>query len=390
MTRLVLCAAVVLAACTTREATPPAPAGAAPAAARSAAGWVTIAPDSPMLARIRRAPAEVAEVPTDEIVSPGKIEVNPNRLSRVALPVAGRVTRVWVKIGDAVRAGDPLVSIQSPDGDAALSAYLGGKAGVAQAGAVQQKAQADFDRLSDLFAHDAVARKDVMSAESVLAQARAATAQAEAALQQARRRLEVFGLSPDDPMPQVVVKAPLSGKVLELSVVPGEYRTDTTTSVLTLADLQTVWVTSQVPENYIRFIQPGELVEINLMAYPGETFNGRVSRIADTVDPQSRTVKVQAEVQNPQGRFRPEMYGSIHHVEALTRRPTVPVTAVIQDGARMVVFVERTPGRFEEVDVTIGGRRGDRVGVLTRLSGGESVAVDGGMLLKGMVSGGQP
>ena len=76
----------------------------------------------------------------------------------------------------------------------------------------------DFDRLSDLFAHDAVARKDVMGAESALAQAKAATAQAEAALQQARRRLEVFGLSPDDPTPEVVVKAPLSGKVLELKI----------------------------------------------------------------------------------------------------------------------------------------------------------------------------
>ena len=85
---------------------------------------------------------------------------------------------------------------------------------------------------SDLFAHDAVARKDVMSAESLLAQAKAATEQAEAALQQARRRLDVYGLSPDNPMPEVVVKAPLSGKVLDLSVVPGEYRNDTTAAVL--------------------------------------------------------------------------------------------------------------------------------------------------------------
>ncbi len=69
--------------------------------------------------------------------------------------------------------------------------------------------------------------------------------------------------------------------------------------LMTIADLSTVWVTSQVPESYIRFVQVGERVEINLVAYPGETFEGRVSRIADTVDPQTRTVKVQAETGQP-------------------------------------------------------------------------------------------
>ena len=114
------------------------------------------------------------------------------------------------------------------------------------------------------------------------------------------RRLAVLGLTPGDFKQEVVLRAPLAGKVLELSVVPGEFRNDTSASVMTIADLSTVWVTSQVPESYIRFVQVGEHVEINLVAYPGETFQGRVSRIADTVDPQTRTVKVQAEMDNRQ------------------------------------------------------------------------------------------
>ena len=115
---------------------------------------------------------------------------------------------------------------------------------------------------------------------------------------------------------------------------------------MTIADLSTVWVTSQVPETYIRFVQVGERVEINLVAYPGETFDGRVSRIADTVDPQTRTVKVQAEMGNPQGRFRPEMFGSIHHIESTAMMTVIPFGAVVQDGNRTVVFVERAPGAF--------------------------------------------
>ena len=137
--------------------------------------------------------------------------------------------------------------------------------------------------------------------------------------------------------------------MLELSVVPGEFRNDTSASLMTIADLSTVWVTSQVPESYIRFVQVGERVEINLVAYPGETFEGRVSRIADTVDPQTRTVKVQAEMDNRQ-RPIPARDVRQHPPRRVDRehRRSFPVAAVVQDGDRAVVFVEQAPGHFEE------------------------------------------
>ena len=123
---------------------------------------------------------------------------------------------------------------------------------------------------------------------------------------------------------------------------------------MTIADLSTVWVSSQVPESYIRFVQLGEHVEINLVAYPGEIFEGKVSRIADTVDPQTRTVKVQAEVDNRHGRFRPEMYGSIHHVESTAPMTVIPFAAVVQDGNRARRVRGAVAGTFP------GARRVDR------------------------------
>jgi RND family efflux transporter MFP subunit len=146
-------------------------------------------------------------------------------------------------------------------------------------------------------------------------------------------------------------------------------------------------VTSQVPETYIRFVQVGERVEISLVAYPGETSSGRVSRIADTVDSQTRTVKVQAEMENPHGRFRPEMYGSIHHIESTATIPVIPAAAVVQDGDRTLVFVEETPGHFTERSVSIGKRAGNLVRVLNGVKPGDSIVVDGVMLLKGLVKG---
>jgi cobalt-zinc-cadmium efflux system membrane fusion protein len=346
---------------------------------------VTIPAGSPMLEQIRRERVSLRSLPTVEIVAPGKIETNPNRVSKVVLPVAGRITAVLVKTGDAVTKDQPLLTIQSPDADAAMSAYLSAKASEMQSDAALTKAKADLDRERDLFDHDAVAKKDVQAAESALAQAEAALEQARAAREQSRRRLTVLGLSPTGFEQQVAVRAPLSGKVLELSVVPGEFRNDTTAPLMTIADLSTVWVTSQVPESYIRFVQVGERVEIGLVAYPGEVFVGRVSRVSDTVDPQTRTVKVQAELENRGGRLRPEMFGSIHHIEATARVPVVPAGAVIHNGDQASLFVETAPGRFEQRKVTLGPPAGDVVRIVDGVSPGDSVVVDGAMLLQGML-----
>lgn len=375
------CVALAAAACSKKNVAPPV--GPAPDAA--APGTVSIAPDSPMLTQIKREVVATRELPTDELIAPGRIEANPNRVSKVVLPVGGRITAVMVKTGDAVARNQALLTIQSPDADAAMSAWLSAQAGVRQARAALIKANADTQRTSDLFAHDAIAKKEVLSADSALAQAQAAVEQAEAAQQQAVRRLAGLGLTPGEARPEVVLRSPLAGKVLELSVVPGEFRNDISAPVMTIADLSTVWVTSQVPESYIRFVQPGERVEISLVAYPGEIFEGRVSRIADTLDPQTRTVKVQAELPNRTGRFRPEMYGSIHHVEGTARMTVIPHAAVLQDGARTAVFVEQTPGHFVERDVSLGKRAGELVRVVSGVQPGEIVAVDGVMLLKGLV-----
>jgi len=379
----VLCVLTTLAVCvgcgSRHDGTidPQTPAAAAP-------GTVVIPADSPMLGQIRRAIVGTQELPTDDIVTPGKIEVNPNRVSKVLLPVPGRIVAVLVKTGDGVRKDQPLLSIDSPDADAAMTAFLSAEATVMQARTALSKATADSDRLADLFAHNAVAQKEVLNADSALAQARAALAQAQASQEQGQRRLAVLGLTPGNFKQQVVVTSPLAGKVLHLSVVPGEFRNDSTASVMTIADLSTVWVTSQVPESYIRFVQTGERVEISLVAYPGETFEGRVMRIADTVDPQTRTVKVQAVLKNPDGRFRPEMYGSIHHVESTASMTVIPYAALVQDGERTVVFVERAPGQFVERDVTVGKRAGDVVRIIDGVSPGDSIVVDGAMLLAGL------
>jgi membrane fusion protein, heavy metal efflux system len=346
------------------------------------AGEVILPADSPKLREIKVESVAFEETPSDEVGSPGKVEVNPNRVAHVLLPLQGRIARVFVKIGDAVRQGQTLVELESPDADLATSTCLQAAAALTQAKSAAAKSQADVDRTRDLFENNAVAKKDLLNAEAMQTQAKAAVEQAEAALEQSQRRLELLGLKPGAFGQHVAVKAPVSGKVLEMTIVPGEYRNDMSAPVLTIADLSTVWVTSDVPESSIRMVRNGERVDIELAAYPGEVFHGRVTQIADTVDPQTRTIKVRAEIQNAGGRLRPEMFARIRLVSSTQQRPVVPVAAVLQGESGTFVVREIAPGRFKETPVTLGSRLGEKVAVSKGLNSGDRVVTDGVLLVK--------
>jgi cobalt-zinc-cadmium efflux system membrane fusion protein len=206
--------------------------------------------------------------------------------------------------------------------------------------------------------------------------------QAIATVEQARRRLEILGVKSGQFGQRLTVRAPLSGKVLEMNIVPGEFRNDLSAPVITIADLSSVWITSGVPETSIRLIQLGERIDIELSAYPGETFRGRVTRIADTVDPQTRTIKVRAEIDNRRGQLRPEMFGRIRLVDHIAPVPVVPAAAVIQGEGQSYVFRETGAGSFAQTPVSLGGRAGERIAVTRGLSPGDRIVTDGVMLLK--------
>ena len=344
---------------------------------------VTLPPDSLQLAQLKIEPVHLGQIALDEVIAPGRIGIDPNRSSRLLLPVAGRVVAVRAKVGDAVEQGQPVLTVDSPDADAAVAAAIQAEAGERQARAAATKAEADLLRTSDLYEHHAVAQKDMLAAQNDQAQARAALETARAALQQARRKLELLELKhSSDARPVIQVRAPMSGKVLEVNVAPGEYRNDTGTPLMTIADLSRVWISSDVPESAIRLIRVGERVTITMVAYPGEEYEGRVARIADVLDPQTRTVKVHVEMVNPRGRFRPEMFVTIRHSGESRPTPVLPLGAIVQEYGRPIVFLERAPGRFERREVTLGPRTGDVVPIVSGVQAGERVVVDGGVLLK--------
>ncbi len=376
-----------LAGCGQQKATEAAPPLAAPPLAVPAntnLGQVVIAPDSPKLAQIKTEQVETVPVPLSTVFAPGKVEANANRLSHVVLPISGRINSVLVKIGDLVKQGQPVLSIESSDADAAVAAYQQAQATVTQSKSALAKAQKDFDRQKDLFEHGATPEKEVFNTQAIAVQAQAAVEQTQANVEQTKRKLQLLGIGANSYGQRVSVGAPLAGKVLELTVVTGEFRNDLSASLMTIADLSSVWVSSDVPETAIRLVKIGEGVRIELAAYPGETFRGRVTQIGDTVDPQTRTVKVRAEMANLDGRLKPEMFGSILLSAQIESRPTVAAAAIIAGEGRSIVWRQTGPGTFEKVTVTTSALSGNRVAVLTGLRSTDRVVVEGVMLLGGI------
>jgi cobalt-zinc-cadmium efflux system membrane fusion protein len=334
--------------------------------------------------QIRVEPVRVVRAPVEQVLAPGKIEVNPGALSKVALPLAGRVTRVLVQVGDYVQQGTPLVILDSPDTGTTVSNYQQALAKIVQAKSEVAKAEADLSRVQDLLSHGAVAEKDVLSARAALTQAQSDLAQANAAEEEGARKLKIFGIDGNGKNDQILVPAPVSGKVLELGVVAGEYRNDTSAPVMTIADLSTIFMTADVPETSIRLIQPGQQVRMKLDAYPTETFTGRVHRIGDTVDPATRTIRVRVALNNPKEQFRPDMFGQLEISGPVREMMSVPRGAVVQTSETPVIYRERGPGHYERVPVTLGDRLGDYVLVLSGLTKSDRVVIDGPILARSM------
>ena len=350
---------------------------------------VVVPPDSPRFKQLRVEPVREQALPTDELTAPARVIINPNRISRVLPPVQGRVLAVSVKLGDAVSEGQPLVTLNSPDADAAISGYLQADATLRQMKVTLVKTETDLERARKLLEFQGISEKDLLAVQNDAATARALLDNAEATRAQALRKLALLGLRPSDLQQAVVVRAPIAGVVTDISVVPGDYRAavssaaDVATPLMSIADLSTVWVSSDVPEPFMRHIRIGENVEIILVAYPGEKFAGRVARVGSTLDAQTRTLKVYVDLPNPSRRFVPEMFGTMRHVGTPRLFPVVPVAAIVQEYGRSQVFVERGPGQFERRVVTTGARAADLVAITSGLDANSRVIVDGAILLRG-------
>jgi cobalt-zinc-cadmium efflux system membrane fusion protein len=337
----------------------------------------------------------VARVFRPELVTEGKIAIDEDRSTPVYSPYPGRVTRLLVKAGDDVAAGQKLFMIEAADMVQAQNDFLTASAGVNKARSRLSIAQTIDSQNARLYESRAVALREVQQAQADLAQARSELASAEAALEAARNRLRILGktdaeiaefqqkgtISPETP-----IVAPIAGTVVQRKVGPGQYVSYTSIGsvdpVFTIGNLSTVWLVAYVRESEAPKVRVGQQIEFTALAFPGQVFRSNLTYVSTSLDPSSRRLLVRATIENSNGAFKPEMFANVTiFTEEGDSWPAVPRGAVIYDGDSARVWVMRDDQSIELRPVKIGVGSKDKLQVLEGLKAGDRVVTKGGIFV---------
>jgi cobalt-zinc-cadmium efflux system membrane fusion protein len=313
----------------------------------------------------------------------GEIRFDERRVTHIAPSTEARIRAVRVALGQRVKAGDPLIELESLALGEAQSQYLEARSALELARSAAQRA----DSL----------RQEKIASEKEWLQARADHHGAEIRARAAREKLIRLGLSPQQVESlsargggggrgELVLRAPAAGTVLEMHAVPGELiRPDQ--SVLTVGDLSDLWLWADLYED-----QLGRVVSstrstlragVMVKAFQGEVFPGTVDFVGPTMDEKTRTVKVRIAVKNPDQRLRAGMFASVQlYLPGTDEALAVPRSAVLSDEGRSFVFVHHHDEFFVRRPVEVGRTSVDWAEVKKGLSGGETVVANGAFLLK--------
>ncbi len=317
----------------------------------------------------------------------GRIEAVPGKTSAVNAPVTGRILRLTASPGQAVRRGQTLAVIDSPEiRQLAVEqqfARSGAAADLTQATARLSLAKTTYERERELVELKISARKDFQVAESELrlAQSQVEAAKARIALSGAAlsARLSQLGQSGAKAGADgtVALASPIAAVVAAQRVSAGQ-AVEPGEAIFEVVNTVQVWAVAQVYEKDLGRVRVGQSVEIRAEAYPGRIFRGRVATIDPVVDPETRTVAVRAVLDNPGGLLKPEMFASLSLAtgERGSTVTVVPQTAVLAVDGKRMVYVQKGLGSFEPVVVQLGRTSGGFIEVTNGLRAGDRVVVE--------------
>ena len=320
----------------------------------------------------------------------GQVDFDQSRVAHVSPRIPGRVHRVDVALGETVRQGQILASLDSVELGQAKADYLKDKA-------QEELHRAAFERSRALYDERIISEQQVLVA-------RADLREAEAALLAAKETLHLYGMSPrqiqslgyKDPGPSLLpLRAPFSGTIIERHVTLGELVTPKR-NLFTVADLSRLWIWVDVYQRNLGKVHLDDEVQARVDAYPDEVFTGKVSYLSPRVDIDTRTVRARIDISNVHGKLRPGMFVQVglfdpHGTEQAGEHLIVPADAVARDDHGPMVFVVMPDGadgtrRFERRRVTLGLSAAGKVELIEGVSEGEAVVQHGVFLLKSAAS----
>lgn len=318
---------------------------------------------------------------SEQLTVTATIRPNEDRIAHVAPRVPGRVVKVHVNLGDQVKAGQTLAVLDSLEVGEAHSAWL-------QAATHHAVAKADFERAEKLHGDQIIAAKDHLHAHAEYEKSKAALAAA-------GDRLRMLGVNPAPAIDGKAVSTfplttPFAGSVIEKHAILGELA-QPDKQLFTVADLSKLWIEANLFEKDLGRVKVGADAVVSVAAYPDEAFRGKLTYIAAVVDKETRTVQARVEVANPDGRLKPEMFGTAaistngtRGKEAKVKALVLPEEAVVLMQGQPTVFIEEHGG-FEPRAVDLGEKLRGRVVVKNGLAAGDKVVTAGTYALKARV-----
>jgi cobalt-zinc-cadmium efflux system membrane fusion protein len=309
------------------------------------------------------------------------VQFNEEQLVRVNAPLTGRVLDVLARPGDIVEPGHKLLTIDSQDLGSAKSDYAKAIAdeehsnktlqmdrGLTQVGGISEREFRDAD--NDY-------RKAVSEKERAAARLLALGVAATQLPAIAERR---------DIGTEIVVRAPRAGVVVERNVTPGQVvafgQSDTPTNLFVIADLSTMWIIADVYEPDVPKVRLGQTVSASLPCCPDDRVEGKITYISDSVDTQTRTVKVRALVPNRHRILRSEMYVKVAIQTGSATVLSLPRSAIHSEDGHVFALVEKSDGGFERRNVKLGDDLNGTVQVVEGITPHDKVAAAGSILLK--------
>jgi RND family efflux transporter MFP subunit len=331
---------------------------------------VTVRSGAPQWAVIKLG---VAGTSTSDLTdpAPANIVIDETKSSNIGVPLRGRVTSMYVEIGQRVKEGDRLFSVASPE-IADLRAE-GEKASVEL-----EAARAALERVHAMVASGSLPAKDEFAARRDMREAEVAAKLAEAKLQS----LRVSGTTENE----FTVIAPRSGVVVEKNVLAGQTVGPEVGTAMQIADLATVWVVAYLPADEASNVHEGAEAVVTSPSIPDLSMQGRVDMVSSMVDPERHAVPIRVRLANPEGQLRPNVFarvrfGVTHEAGAVE----IPASGLVTDGERQFVYLQSQPGTFLRREVVAGSVHDGRAPILKGLQSGDTIVVEGAILLQNQI-----
>jgi membrane fusion protein, heavy metal efflux system len=335
------------------------------------------------LSSVKVEPVAAREFPVEKSAV-GSIDFNEEMETQVFTPYQGKIIALFGSIGDVVKKGQTLFTIDSPDllqAESTLIAAVG----------VMDLTTRNLARLQELYKTRAVSQHD-------LDQGTSDQMTAEGALRAARDSVRIFGKSQVEidkiiadrrADPTLIVPSPIDGRITDRNAAPGLLvQPGNPPAPYTVTDINTMWMLANVIETDSPAFRVGQQVQVRLGAFPDRAFDGKITTIGATVDPNTRRVLVRSEVKDPQHELRSGMFGNfIISIGQPLRSPAIPLDGVVREGdGTQTVWVTADRRRFNRRTVKIGERRDGYRQILEGLQPGELAATDGAIFISNMVA----